>query len=271
VPIFGNLRLTGALTGSQTLQFGQPDGNGVRPVTVPASSIVFNPIVINPPIGSAIRICVFPSGPDGSGKIDCDGGEPNLNVTVRQDHNTNNAPGSNGGLPQDPECNDTRTAPDGGISNACLESAVTTCNSSDPHMGSCNSPQEWVESGTFTSGHLRVVEYLQLRQVSNVGGDGQQCTGDDTYSSTTDLRVFLTTGTARSTIYDAKNSSNSLIDHMAAGQCPSCVTQVAGAPRACALVDSTGVASMKMVAAFPALDLDSTAGDGAVTIEANCQ
>lgn len=53
---------------------------------------------------------------------------------------------STGGLPQDPECNDTRTAPDGGIANACLESAVTSCNSSDPHMGACNSPYEWDRS-----------------------------------------------------------------------------------------------------------------------------
>ena len=106
--------------------------------------------------------------------------------------------------------------------------------------------------------------------MSNVGGDGIQCTGDDTYSATTDLRVFMTTGTARSTIYDAKNTSNSLLDHMGTG-CTSCITQVLGAPRACASIDGTSLASMKIVAGFPALDLDGTAGDGAVTIEATCQ
>jgi hypothetical protein len=60
---------------------------------------------------------------------------------------------------------------------------------------------------------------------------------------------------------------------MVSGQCANCTTQVTGTPRSCSLIEAGGgsVTAMKMTAAFPALDLDATAGDGAVTIEAVCQ
>jgi hypothetical protein len=272
VPLFGNLRVTGALTGSQTFQFGSVDGNGILPVTVPAASIQFDPIVVTVPILGAINLCVTSTGVDGSGQFDCDGGAPNLDVTVQQDHNTNGPPGANGGLPTDPECDDTRVAPDGSISNACLESGVTICNVSNTHPGICNSPLNYVESTTFGSGHFRLVEKLTLRQSDNAGGDGMLCTGDDTYSPATNLTAFFTTGTARGTVFDANNSFNSRLDH-AVSDCTNCITQVTGVPRACSAITmpAGSLTTLKMGAAFPALDLDTTAGDVVATIEAECQ
>ncbi len=271
VSFVGDLRATGALTGTQTFLLDQQNGSGVRNITIPASSIQFDPITISIPFSSPVKICVTPTGPDGTGFVDCDGGEPNLNVTTQQDHNTNNPPGPSGGLPQDPTCDDTRTEPDGSTSTACLENSVAPCSANTLHPGTCNSPLNFVESGTFGSGHFRVVEYLTIRQVSNNGPDGIQCTADDVYGPPANVRVFFTSGTARTTVYDANNVSDSVLDQGASG-C-SCTTQVTGAPRACSnITGSNGnLNNLKLVGAFPVLDLDGTAGDAAVTIEATCQ
>jgi hypothetical protein len=271
-PVVGNARVTGQLTGSQTFQFNGPDANGVRQVTVPFGSIHFDPIMINTPLSpDPVRLCIFPAGVDATGKIDCDGGEPNLDITTRVDHNTNNPPGGNGGLPQDPECDDTRTAPDGSVSTACLESAVSTCNLNHPHAGVCNSPTEFTESGTFGAGHLRITERLTLQLVSDVGPDGQQCTSDDTYSAPATLNAFLTTGTARATVYDANNVADALLDHQGAG-CSSCVTQVIGVPRSCSNINSAaGVKNLMIVGALPVIDVDTSVGDAGVTVQVECQ
>jgi hypothetical protein len=267
----GNLRIRGAVTGSQTLQFTSPDANGVRQVTVPANSIQFDPIVITVFPGFEVMVCVDDAGVDGSGKIDCNGGEPNPDYQSRVDHNTNNPPGSNGGLPQDPQCDDTRTDPSGAISSACLESSVGTCNPNNLHPGMCNSPTEFVESGTFASGSMRLQENLTLRIVSDKGPDGIQCTGDDTYSNPATMRAFLTTGTARATIYDANGTDNNLLDHFGSG-CATCQTQVVGAPRSCTNINgSAGVKNLKLVGALPIVDIDPSVGDAAVNIEITCQ
>jgi hypothetical protein len=277
VPLFGNLRATGSLTGSQTFRFGAEDPvTGVRPVTVLASSIDFDPVVIPIPIVGNQMLCVESAGIDGTGKIDCNGGEANLNLQTKQDHNTFVAPGSNGGLPVDPECNDTRTAPDGAISTACLETAMGTCNATNAHPGICNSPLEYTESATFGSGDSRITETLLLKQVTNVGMDGIQCTSDDTYGTVSNVRVFFTTGLARATVYDAKNVSNSLLDHMTGTGtlgCANCITQVPGAPKACSAITppAGNMTGFKIAGAIPVLDLNATAGDAAVTIEATCQ
>ena len=81
-----------------------------------------------------------------------------------------------------------------------------------PGMGTCNSPTEYVESGTFASGDFRVTETLTLRLVSNVGPDGKQCTDDDTHSNPATLKTYLTTGDARATFFDANNTSNAIIE-----------------------------------------------------------
>ncbi len=276
-PIIGNVRVQGLVTGSQTLQFGGQDANGVRQVTVPAASIQFDPIVITPPIGDPVRVCVTNAGVDALGKIDCNGGDPDLDIQVLADHDTSTPPASSGGLPQDPECDDTSTDPAGVISNACLESSVSTCNPNHPHLGLCNSPTSYVQSGTFASGAMRLNESLTLRLVSDVGPDGIQCTADDTYSNPATLQTFLTTGTARATIYDTNGISGNLMDHLAVGSpaslyCSNCITQVVGAPRTCTkILGSGGVTDLKLVGALPVIDIDTSVGDAAVNIEIVCQ
>jgi hypothetical protein len=274
-PIVGLARITGPVSGSQTMQFTAPDANGVRQVSVPHGTIQFDPIFISA-FGQEVRICIFEAGIDAAGKIDCNGGEPNKDITTRIDHNTNNPPGTNGGLPQDPECDDTRTAPDGSTSNACLESTGGTCNPNNTHLGVCNSPREYVESGTFASGDMRLIEPLIIRLVSDVGPDGMQCTSDDVYSAPAQFNAILTTGTARATVYDANNVDNSLLDdHFSAPLpqgCGTCITMVTGAPRSCTNINgSGGVKTLKLVTAQPAVDVDASVGDAAVTVEVECQ
>ncbi len=277
---FGNIRLQGDLSGSISMQFGALDANGVRQVTTPATGIVFDPITIELPLGlPPVLICVTHSGIDGLGKVDCNGGDPNLDIQARADHNTLTPPGTNGGLPQDLECDDTRTDPQGGTSNACLESAVSTCNPNNPHPGLCNSPTEYVESGTFGSGAMRVAETLTLRIVSDVGPDTVQCTEDDTYSAPATLTAFMTTGTARATVYDTNGVPNNLLDHTAASTPPSstlgcltCLTQVVGVPRSCSnMLGSGGVRNLKLVGALPVIDIEPQLGDAAVNMEIECQ
>ena len=269
----GDLRLQGALSGTQQLGFGGLDGaTSERPIAVPASSMTFDPVQLPVPIGQPVRVCLTATGIDGTGKIDCNGGAAALDITTRVDHSTNAAPGSNGGSPQDPECDDTAVAPDGERSEACRESMVSTCNVTNRHPGTCNGPLAYVESGTFASGDVRLVEYVTIRQVSNVGPDGQQCTGDDTYGPPASVRVFFTTGTARATVFDANGVANALLDQGAPG-CEACVTQVTGDGRACNQITggSGSLDNLMLVSTFAVLDLDGTVGDAAVTIQAECQ
>jgi hypothetical protein len=269
---FGNPFLRGALSGTQQIALGALDGaTGERPIVVPASGIHFDPVTIPIPIGDPIRVCISPSATDGVGTIDCNGGAANLNVTARIDHSTNAAPGANGGLPADPECDDTRTLPDGGVSSACLEAIGGTCNINNRHPGTCNSPVDTVESGVFDNGDMRLLESITIRQVSDVGGDGQQCTDDDTYGPPASIVIAFTTGTARATIFDANGVADALLDDHVPG-CTSCITQAVGDARTCnQILGSGGVGSLRLAAAFTVLDLDPTAGDAAVTIQAECQ
>jgi hypothetical protein len=277
-PLIGSIGVSSIdFTGSMTFQFAAPDANGVRQVTVPASSMLFDPVVFDVPDigGDDVLACVSHAGIDGGGKIDCNGGEPNKDITVRVDHNTSTVPGSNGGLPLDPECDDTRTDPGGGVSTACLESMVSTCSITNEHPGACNSPREYVESGTFGSGDMRLAATLQLRLVTDVGVDGQQCTGDDTYSEPASLQVFLTTGTARATVYDTNNIPNNLMDHMAgfgALGCSNCITQVIGAPRSCTAINgSQGVRDLMLAGSLAVVDINAEVGDAGVVMQIQCQ
>ena len=129
--------------GKLNLESGSPDGNQETPLTIPQSSLVLNPAIVN----SIGAVCVRAGG-DGLGVIDCNGGRANLNSTFSRDHNTTpkvclggsnagnactsntNCPsgtcnlansGSANGLPDDPTCTNTQTQPDGSISRACQE------------------------------------------------------------------------------------------------------------------------------------------------------
>jgi hypothetical protein len=262
-------RATGTISGSFTIQFGPQDVNGVRSVTIPASSVAFN-VVTFTVVTSTIKVCVEPVGPDGTGILDCDGGEPNFNLLSQIDHNTNGAPQSNGGFPADPTCSAVYTDPlTGGTSNACLEASMATCNANNLHPGVCNSPVHTTYSGTFPAAGLAVRMPLRLKVVSS--STGNECDGvGDTYSTTSEVNAYLTSGTARGTVFDS-NNENRKIDQGAGCRGGSCVTQVSGAGLSTFCSSGGSISGGKVVTAFPAIDLDSTAGDAAATVELQCQ
>jgi hypothetical protein len=89
-----DLRIPGSLSGSQEFAFGVLDPlTGARSLHLPASAIHFDPVVLPVLVVAPARVCITPTGPDGSGKIDVDGGDSDVDIAVRQDHRTNAAPG----------------------------------------------------------------------------------------------------------------------------------------------------------------------------------
>ncbi len=107
VDIVGTLNI-GPLIGSQTLQVGGKDANGMVPVALPAAEVHFAPVTV-PQLACACPRGVanpelFGPGNSGSGFVGCGAaGLPNVNVRFTQDHNTtpgspNNGPGTCAGV-----------------------------------------------------------------------------------------------------------------------------------------------------------------------------
>ncbi|MCX8072781.1 MAG: hypothetical protein N3C12_10065 [Candidatus Binatia bacterium] len=258
------------MSGSFQLAFGGADANGIRTVSIPASSLSFGPVVCNV-AGLQTTICVESPGVDGFGQLDCDGGVANYNFRLEVDHNTNQPPQSNGGFPQDASCSATFTdAVTGQAWSACLEQSGGTCNLNNLHPGVCNSPYRPTYSGAFPAAGMTIRLPLRLKNVA--GATGNPCDGvGDTYNVTTEFGAFLTTGTARGTIYDA-NNQNRKIDQGAPCYGGSCVTEVSGSPPAAFCGDPTAsLVGTKLVSVLTVVDLHSFAGDAAATVELECQ
>lgn len=259
------------VSGSTQIVFGPQAPNGVRPVTIPASSISFNQVTCNVAGLSTVTICVESTGVDGTGIVDCDGGEPNYDFLTQVDHNTNAGPQSNGGFPADPTCTATYTDPvTGAVSNACLEQSGGTCNANNLHPGVCNSPYHTTYPNSFTAGGMTVRVPLRLKTVSS--STGNPCDGvGDTYGASTEVNAFLTTGTARGTVFDS-NNENRKIDQGASCRGGSCITQVTGVGLSTFCGNpAASLSGSRMVTAIGVLDLDSTAGDTVATVELQCQ
>jgi hypothetical protein len=208
---------------------------------------------------------------DGTGTLDCAGGSTDYNFVLEVDHHTNAAPQNNGGLPQDPTCSASYTDPvQGTVWHACLEQSGGSCNLNNLHPGVCNSPYHPTYTGTYPAAGMTVKLPLRLRSVS--GSNGDPCDGvGDTYNVTTTFTAFLTTGTARGTVYDA-NNVNRKIDHGASCYGGTCVTEVTGAPAGSFCADEQATLSgTKLVTALTVLDLHSMAGDTVATVELQCQ
>ncbi|GIW43515.1 MAG: hypothetical protein KatS3mg077_0797 [Candidatus Binatia bacterium] len=259
------------MSGSFDVSVGPQEAQGLRSVTIPAASVVFDPVVCNVAGVQTVTICVESPGADGWGTLDCDGGTPNYDFWLEVDHNTNAAPQSNGGFVADASCTATYTDPlTGETWLACMEQSGGTCNLNNLHPGVCNSPYHPSYPGTFPAGGMTVRLPLRLKNVAQASGN--PCDGvGDTYNVTTEFTAFLTTGTARGTVYDA-NNTNRKIDEGAACYGGTCVTRVTGAPVTAFCADpQASLAGVKMVTALTVLDLHSLGGDTAATVEVQCQ
>jgi hypothetical protein len=253
------LNLNVSLSGFQTWGFSPEDGNGVRQVSIPASTTHFNGVLV---LG-VIKVCPR-SGGDGSGFIDCDGGEPDYDASGEWDHNTGDPPGVNGGHPQDPECDDSFTNPGNLVSNASIESPT------DIHPGICNGPLKIATSGTFAAGGMKLSEKLIVRILTDTS---QPCPADSTPfdDASGDIAIsgVVTTGVVSGTVFDAMSSSSPW-----ALTTSNLTDSNTGSAYGCANVDAGVMNIGKLTLSVPAIDLSlSTFGnaDLVATLQLVCQ
>ncbi len=269
----------------------ESDADGVRMVTVDPDSFSLPPAPV--PIGG-FTACISAGG-EGVGFLDCDGGEPGIDVNLGQDHNT--TPGSAGnsgvgvsGFADDPNCDMPIMTQAGTLDFPCLEgsktcsggdndqqrcdsvadcpggTACTPCAQNDPpnfgHEGICNSGVRTTLEGTFDAGDLFVVLPLAIVQLQDNerGPDGLPCTDDDTPAeAAASVPVVLSTGTNSVRIFDANN--NSILQVAPEARCgfADCVAQVQGMPLSCSELDATGdISGAAFGGGFPALDIQVT-------------
>ncbi len=225
----GVLDLSFNLTGSLVLDIGVEDGNHVAPVTVPKEGAHIDPVF--PGLPGVAAICVKPES-DGSGVIDCDGGNSNYNETQSQDHNINDV---------DPSC------------------TTGTADSKPSHSGVCNGPIQTSYSGIYFPGGMTVsltVSLQQLGSSSEYGPDHQACTDDDTPASpAAPATIFLTSGSYTGTITDANNVTGTSINLTTSGTAFSCTN-----------LRNNVLTSAKMVGGFIGLDAP-TIGDAVTSME----
>jgi hypothetical protein len=278
-------------------EIGGQQANGERPITLRQDTLILNPAYI-PSLGTA---CVTAGG-DGMGVIDCDGGRPNRNFTLRKDHNT--TPGSagnggTGGLANDPDCDDTFTAPDGTVNYTCVEgmmqcaggtNVANPCTTDDqcpgsncgacnigtnngPHTGVCNSPTVLEQGGNFVAGDTAVALPLAIALLdartdpppADYGADGLPCTPDDAAPPGNAVPVALSSGTNQVFIYDRANTAGLVLGPGQLCGASPCAASVAGQGISCAMVDQGTLAGLTLGGGFPALD--SPAGDIATTFQ----
>jgi hypothetical protein len=268
------LAITLNLTGSQELDIGSPDVNGVAPVLVPKDNVHFDPVIVGGFPG-IIRACVRAES-DGVGIVDCDGGTANRDVSATQDHNTDpgssNNSGPGVGLPDDATCTLTRTWPDSSISAACREGDPCDSTATPPHPGVCNSPVDVTESGVLGAGDMIITQQVSITTLgtfAEFGPDGIACNDDDTPANPAQpITVFITTGTANGRIVDANNVAGDIIAQGQTCSGSGCFAQVTGSPINCELLRTAdNFNSAKFVTAFVGLDGDPTVGDVVTTLK----
>jgi hypothetical protein len=272
--------------------------NGERELTLLQSTLILNPAYVSG-LGTA---CVTAGG-DGEGVIDCDGGRPNIDFTLKKDHNTTpGSPGNGGsgsGMPDAPGCDDTFTTLDGTINYTCTETVMqcaggvnggNTCASDmdcpgsncafcnigtngGPHPNVCNGPTVVETADTFVAGDAAValplaISLLDVRTdppPADYGADGLPCTPDDAAPPGNAVPVALSTGTNSVIIYDRANTAGlTLGPGFMCGAVP-CAAQLSGAGISCSVIDMGTFNGIKFGGGFPAVD--SPAGDIATTFQ----
>jgi len=256
----GTLALPIPVSGSLIVQIGAPNNQGVAPIVIPKAGAVFNPVSL---FGQ--DACIS-AADDGIGIVDCDGGTANRDVASRLDHNTTPGNAGNGGsglgFPDDPECDDTRTLPNGAISTACMEG--DDCRPDGFHPGVCNSPTEVIESGIMGAGDMRVIQPISIRVAppSDRGPDGLPCTADDIITTAGVTQVFLTTGTASGRIFDAGNVAGAEMGPGKLCGAVGCQAQLTGVPLSCNTLRTEGKwGGARIVGAFVATDAPTINSD----------
>ena len=214
-------------SGQIGVQIGTPDIFGVADISVPSFATVFPPI----PVAGVGAICLKTSS-DGAGFIDCDGGATGLDLSVWQDHDTDDtnplclAEGLFAGSCRetDMSCQGALIGPHERPCSVCTLpahvcsgppyagtacSADTTCEADvtdcadDGRVGICNGPTTTELGGVYSAGSLQVSLPLEISLSRNPGVDGISCTSEDTYAfEHVPAVLHLTTGSSSVQILD---------------------------------------------------------------------
>jgi hypothetical protein len=241
---------------------------GEATIRVPATAVRIPPV----PIAGVGTLCATAAA-DGTGVIDCDGGEDGGELLIGQDHTTDLVdPACNLGCREDDVACGTSALPGphraqcpvcflghcaGGIfdgascltDDACRPGMV--CE--DDTAAVCNGPVFAELSGAADAGATRLSIPLSLRLSLNAGADALACTDDDLYSPTllpqVPFTLWLTTGIATGAIFDAEAAAGTTLAVPAVGRPATCNRLRAGA-----------LGGMQLVGAVPLLDVPRAPG-----------
>ncbi len=233
-PLTSQIRLTtraGVLTapvteGSIAMTIGARNFEGEAPVRTTASGFRMSPIEV-PGFGA---VCLTATG-DGTGLLDCNGGRPDGDVSVSQDHDTDlSDPLCLLGCREGAACQGQLQGPHvkpcpfcgpagqcvGGISNgapcASHEACAPQAQCTNGQLGVCNGPPNTSFTGTFGIGGMVLTIPVRASLSTDPGPDRNFCTGDDIRKVTdVDTYLRLSTGVTSQVIFDADNLSGEIV------------------------------------------------------------
>jgi len=247
--------------GAVTMVIGAPDEfSGISSISVLAGQSSFPPIPL-PGVGA---ICLTPSE-DGTGMISCLGGAPGGDLTVIQDHNTDDSDPSCvfGCREGDVSCQGELPGPHvfpcpvcvGGFCGLGSTNAGASCTTSAECVpsqqclggfyGVCNGQTITSPGGAFVAGGMRLTMPLWIDISQGAGLDGLFCTTDDNYGAegvTTEMN--FTTGVMQGVVLDADNVGGT-----------SLLSSDTGAPFNCVSLDAGVMFGAALQGTMPVLDI----------------
>lgn len=280
-----HFRAVANLTGSQVWRFGSAQPDGTREILSRPEDSHFDCLgasVLTSNVAGCIRMDPTTSA---HGVIDCGGGQvtDGYNVVASVDHNTN---GNAVGFPQDVNCVNTYTEPDGSIASPCVEGIGADCSgANNVHLGVCNSAVHLDQSGVFPAGGVRMTQTFILRAFPGSACTTGLCPTDGMPfdPAAGDVRVIadMSGGSAKAVIFNFINQDLTL-GTTGSGDGPSicglgnneaCVTSTTGAPYTaiCSNVSAGSLHTGRLASAIPALDLPRPIYDMVATIGITCQ
>jgi hypothetical protein len=250
------------------------------------------PPVLVPGFGA---ICMTPTG-NGAGTIDCDGGRAGNNVTLTQDHYTDDFNVNDSdfncsqGCRENQACTAIPTAsypgpyqalcpicqktlvpnappPTQGVCSAgplvgqpCEvdETCQPSLNCTNDLVPMCKGPISTTTSGTYAAGDLTLDIPIQITLSQSAGLDGEFCSPDDTYSNLSPLpfELHFTTATATATVLDA----DPVLTPAGPTLGQTVTATLTGAPFDCGRLRAGDLGGARLVAELPVLNLPNVPG-----------
>jgi Tol biopolymer transport system component len=250
------------------LVIGAPDEFTHRAsIAVPGGEVALPPIRV-PNFGA---ICVRSDG-NGTGVIDCDGGEAGGDLRITQDHNTDDTDpaclfgcregtacqGSQGSVSQThqgpcPFCLNGTCGP-GSIAPGAACNDDTQCDPTaecvNGAIGVCNGAQRAEAEGFFVAGGMQLTIPVRIDISSSAGVDGKFCDATDTYPIRDRAALLrLNSGRTDAVVMDADNLPASSLG-----------TSATGAPFVCGALQAGIMSGARLVGALPILDVPELPG-----------